>query len=92
MTQAGVYSSVLHYLQAVVASGSTTGDIVAAKMRELSIKDPIMHNASIGADGCVIHDMCLYEVKAPAQSKGLGTCLNFRPLFSHSKPFSHCLS
>lgn len=68
MTHAGVYSSVRHYLKAVAASGSTQGDIVAAKMREIPIKDPIMHNASIRPDGRVIHDMYLYEVKTPAES------------------------
>ena len=38
-------------------------------MRELPIKAPIMHNASIRADGRVIHDMYLYQVKTPAESK-----------------------
>ncbi|AUL46701.1 ABC transporter permease [Bordetella trematum] len=70
MTQAGVYSSVLHYLRAVAATGSTEGKVVADKMRELPIKDPIMRNASIRPDGRVIHDMYLYEVKKPADSKG----------------------
>ncbi|MFW7343805.1 ABC transporter substrate-binding protein [Pollutimonas sp. H1-120] len=70
MTQAGVYSSVLHYLKAVAATQSTDGKVVADKMRELPIKDPIMHNASIRPDGRVIHDMYLYEVKTPAESKG----------------------
>ncbi len=69
MTHAGVYSSVRHYLKAVAASQSTQGDVVAAKMREIPIKDPIMHHASIRPDGRVIHDMYLYEVKTPAESK-----------------------
>ncbi|PLC51740.1 ABC transporter permease [Pollutimonas subterranea] len=69
MTHAGVYSSVRHYLKAVAASESTEGDVVAAKMREIPIKDSIMHNASIRPDGRVIHDMYLYEVKTPAESK-----------------------
>lgn len=70
MTQAGVYSSVLHYLRSAAAAGSTDGKVVADKMRELPIKDPIMRNASIRPDGRVIHDMYLYEVKKPAESKG----------------------
>ncbi len=70
MTQAGVYSSVLHYLKAVAASGSVEGHTVAAKMREIPISDPIMHHASIRPDGRVIHDMYLYEVKKPSESKG----------------------
>lgn len=70
MTHAGVYSSVLHYLRAVAAAQSTDGTVVADKMRELPIKDPVMRNASIRPDGRVIHDMYLYEVKTPAESKG----------------------
>src|SRR3546814_3336367 len=70
MTQAGVYSSVLHYLKAVAATQSTDGKVVADKMRQIPIKDPIMHNASIRPDGRVIHAMYLYEVKTPAESKG----------------------
>jgi len=70
MTQAGVYSSVLHYLRAVAATGSTDGKVVADKMRTLPIDDPIMRNASIRPDGRVIHDMYLYQVKKPAESKG----------------------
>ncbi|MYN13432.1 ABC transporter substrate-binding protein [Pusillimonas sp. TS35] len=70
MTHAGVYSSVLHYLKAVAASGSTQGSVVAEKMREIPIDDPVMRNASIRPDGRVIHDMYLYEVKRPEESKG----------------------
>ncbi|PJX25930.1 ABC transporter permease [Advenella sp. S44] len=69
MTQAGVYSSVLHYLKAVAAAGTTDGAKVAEQMRKLPIEDPIMHNASIRADGRVIHDMYLYEVKKPDEKK-----------------------
>lgn len=69
MTHAGVYSSVLHYLKAVAASESTDGDVVAAKMREIPIQDPVMHNAEIRPDGRVIHDMYLYEAKTPAEAK-----------------------
>ncbi|VFR19100.1 Leucine-, isoleucine-, valine-, threonine-, and alanine-binding protein [plant metagenome] len=70
MTHAGVYSSVLHYLRAAAQTGSTQGDVVAEAMRKLLIKDPIMRNASIRPDGRVIHDMYLYEVKKPDESKG----------------------
>ena len=70
MTHAGVYSSVLHYLRAVAASGSVDGKVVADKMRELPIRDPIMRHPTIRPDGRVVHDMYLYEVKTPAESKG----------------------
>ena len=70
MVQGGVYSSVRHYLKAVAAAGTDEYKAVAAKMRELPIQDPVMHNASIRPDGRVIHDTYLVEVKKPAESKG----------------------
>lgn len=66
---AGVYSSVLHYLKSVAAAKTDAATVVAAKMRELPIKDEVMRNASIRPDGRVVHDMYLVEVKTPAQSK-----------------------
>jgi branched-chain amino acid transport system substrate-binding protein len=69
MVQAGVYSSLRHYLKAVAATNSTDGKVVADKMREIPIQDAVMRNASIRPDGRVIHDMYLFQVKSPAQSK-----------------------
>ena len=69
MVQAGVYSSVYHYLKAVAASQSVDAATVAKKMREIPISDPVMRNASIRPDGRVIHDMYLFQVKTPAESK-----------------------
>lgn len=70
MVQAGVYSSVLHYLRSAAAAKTDDWKVVSQKMRELPIKDPVMLNASIRPDGRVIHDMQLYQVKKPEQSKG----------------------
>lgn len=70
MVQAGVYSSVLHYLKSVAAAKTDDWKVVAQKMRDLPIQDPIMRNASIRPDGRVIHDMYLFEVKKPSESKG----------------------
>ena len=70
MVQAGVYSSVRHYLKSVVAAKTDESKAVAQKMRELPIDDPVMRNASIRPDGRVIHDMYLFQVKTPAESKG----------------------
>jgi len=69
MVQGGVYSSTLHYLRSVAAAGTDDWKKVADTMRKLPINDPVMHNASIRADGRVIHDMYVYEVKSPAESK-----------------------
>ncbi|MFT3818462.1 MAG: ABC transporter substrate-binding protein [Rubrivivax sp.] len=70
MVQAGVYSSVLHYLKAVAAAKTDDWKVVQQKMREIPIKDAIMKNASIRPDGRVIHDNYLVEVKKPEESKG----------------------
>jgi len=68
--QAGVYSSVLHYLKAVAAANSKDSDAVMAKMKELPIDDALFGKGSIRPDGRAIHDMYLYEVKKPSESKG----------------------
>jgi branched-chain amino acid transport system substrate-binding protein len=70
MTQAGVYSSVYHYLKAVAEAKTTDAAVVAAMMRKIPIKDPIMRNASIRPDGRVIHDFYLVKTKSPSESKG----------------------
>jgi len=70
MVQAGVYSSVLHYLKSVASAKTDDSKVVAQKMRELPIDDAVMRNASIRADGRVIHDMYLFQVKTPQESKG----------------------
>ena len=70
MVQAGVYSSTLHYLKSVAAAKTDDSKVIAQKMRELPIDDPVLRNASIRPDGRVIHDMYLFQVKAPNESKG----------------------
>jgi branched-chain amino acid transport system substrate-binding protein len=70
MAHAGDYSSTMHYLKSVQAAGSDDPDAVSAKMRELSISDMFTKNGKIRADGRMVHDMYLWEVKSPAESKG----------------------
>ncbi|MBG7620587.1 ABC transporter substrate-binding protein [Herbaspirillum sp. AP02] len=70
MVQAGVYSSVYQFLKARSAAKTADWKVVAQKMREIPISDAVMRNASIRPDGRVIHDMYLYQVKTPAESKG----------------------
>jgi branched-chain amino acid transport system substrate-binding protein len=69
-SQAGVYSSVLHYLKAVTAAKSKDSDVVMAKMKELPIDDALFGKGSVRADGRAIHNMYLYQVKKPSESKG----------------------
>jgi branched-chain amino acid transport system substrate-binding protein len=70
MVQAGVYSAVLHYLKAVAALKSKDSAAVMAKMKEMPTDDPLFGKGEIRADGRKLHDMYLYEVKKPAESKG----------------------
>jgi branched-chain amino acid transport system substrate-binding protein len=71
MVQAGVYAGVLHYLKSVEALKSKDdGAKVIAKMKEIPTDDPLFGKGSIRADGRKIHDMYLFEVKKPSESKG----------------------
>ena len=69
-TQAGDYSSTMHYLRAVQAAGTTDTKAVMAKMRELPINDFFAKDGHIRIDGRMVHDMYLSQVKSPAESKG----------------------
>jgi branched-chain amino acid transport system substrate-binding protein len=70
MIQAGVYSAILHYLKAVEATKSKDPTVVMAKMKEMPTDDPLFGKGSVRADGRKMHDMYLFEVKKPAESKG----------------------
>lgn len=69
MGDAGDYSSTTHYLNAVKAVGSTDTKQVMAKMRETPINDFFATNGKIREDGRMVHDMYVYQVKTPAESK-----------------------
>jgi branched-chain amino acid transport system substrate-binding protein len=69
MSQAGTYSGTLHYLKAVRQAGTTDGAKVAAAMRAMPVKDPTA-SGTIRADGRLMRDYYLWQVKTPAESKG----------------------
>jgi branched-chain amino acid transport system substrate-binding protein len=66
--QAGLYSSVLHYLKAIQQAGTDATDPVMAAMRAMPVDDMFAHNGHIRADGVMVHDMHLFQVKTPAES------------------------
>jgi branched-chain amino acid transport system substrate-binding protein len=70
MVQAGVYSSVIHYLKAVEAAKTDDGTKVAAKMKELPTDDVLFGKGSVRPDGRKIHPAYLFQVKKPSESKG----------------------
>ena len=67
--QAADYSAAMQYLMAVKAIGTDDGDKVMAHLRTAKFNDMYAKNAYLRPDGRVVHDMTLYQVKAPADSK-----------------------
>lgn len=70
MGDAGDYSSTMHYLKAIQAAGTDEAQAVMSKMRELPVNDFFAKNGRIREDGRMVHDMYVYEVKKPSESKG----------------------
>ncbi|MDY7116526.1 ABC transporter substrate-binding protein [Halomonas sp. SSL-5] len=70
MVQAGVYSSTMHYLNAIEATGSDDAGTVRAWMGENPVNDIFTSNGKVREDGRMVHDMYLVEVKAPEDSEG----------------------
>lgn len=66
--QAGVYSQISHYLQAVQKAGTKDADAVARTMREMPVRD-MFAEGQVRADGRMVHDMYLAQVKKPSESR-----------------------
>ena len=69
--QAGVYGATLHYLRAVDALGgaSIDGKAIVEKMKEMPTDDPLFGKGTIRADGRKLHNMYLFQVKKPEESR-----------------------
>lgn len=65
---AGVYSATRHYLAAIRDAGTDDGKTVMAKMRATPVNDAFTKNGVLRADGRMVHDMYLMQVKTPEQS------------------------
>jgi branched-chain amino acid transport system substrate-binding protein len=70
MVQAGVYSAVAHYLNAIKAVGSDEAKAVVEQMKATPVNDFFAKNGTIRADGRMVHDMYLAQVKTPDESSG----------------------
>ncbi len=70
MIQAGLYSATMHYLKAIDAIGTDEAPKVMAQMRATPVNDFFARNGKIRIDGRMVHDMYLFEVKKPEESKG----------------------
>ncbi len=88
MVQAGVYSSVIHYLKAVAELKSTAdGRAVVAKMKEMPTDDPLFGKGSIRIDGRKLHNAYLFEVKKPGESKYPGDDYKVRATIPANEAF-----
>jgi branched-chain amino acid transport system substrate-binding protein len=69
MIQSGYYSATMTYLNAVKAAGTTDADKVMLELRKMRINDMFTKGGYIRADGVMIHDMYVMQVKSPQESK-----------------------
>ncbi|WP_370263236.1 ABC transporter substrate-binding protein [Limnobacter sp.] len=67
--QAADYSATLQYLNAVKAAGTDDGPKVMEALRKQKVNDMYAKNGYYRADGSMIHDMFLMQVKDPKESK-----------------------
>jgi branched-chain amino acid transport system substrate-binding protein len=94
--QAGTYSAVRHYLQAIKDTGTDEPLAVVAKMRATPVNDVFASGGQIREDGRMVHDMYLTQIKTPAESTGPWDLVNilktipgnevFRPLSESECP------
>jgi branched-chain amino acid transport system substrate-binding protein len=68
MIHAGTYSATLQYLKAVKAAGTKDSDAVAKKLKELPVDDSFAQG-KVQENGRMVHDLYLFEVKKPSESK-----------------------
>ena len=69
MIQAGTYSATLQYLKAVKAAGTKDSDAVVKKLKELPVDDAFTANGHVQANGRMVSDVYLFQVKKPSESK-----------------------
>ena len=69
MIHAGTYSATLSYLKAVKAAGTKDTEAVAKKLKELPVDDDFAQGGKVMENGRMVHDLYLFEVKKPSESK-----------------------
>ncbi|KAB1073681.1 ABC transporter substrate-binding protein [Methylobacterium planeticum] len=69
MVHMGTYSAVLQYLKAVKAAGTDETEAVTKQLHALPVDDVFARGGKVLPNGRMVHDMYLFEVKKPAESK-----------------------
>ena len=67
--QAGAYSAVMNYLKAVQAVKTDDAAVVMKQLKSMPINDMFARNGKVRADGRMVHDMYLVQVKKPDEVK-----------------------
>jgi branched-chain amino acid transport system substrate-binding protein len=70
MIQAGTYSEVTQYLKAIEAAGTDATEPVAKELHEMPVDDFFAGHGTVQPTGLMVHDMYLFQVKKPSESKG----------------------
>ena len=69
MVHTGTYSAVTQYLKAIQKAGTDETEAVAKLLHEMPVDDVFGRGGTVGANGRMIHDMYLLQVKKPSESK-----------------------
>ena len=69
MIHVGTYSAVLQYLKAVKAAGTDETEAVNKLLHTMPVDDVFAKGGKVLPNGRMVHDMYLFEVKKPAESK-----------------------
>lgn len=88
MAHAGAYSATMHYLKAVEAAGTDDSDKVMAVMKASDPSDFFARNATLRADGRLVHDMLLVEIKDPAERKSEDDIYNIVKVIPGNEAFN----
>ena len=70
MIQASAWGAVTHYLKAVQAGGTDAAPDVMARMKATPVNDFMTKDGLVRADGRVMRDMYILQVKKPVDSNG----------------------
>lgn len=65
-----MYSATLAYLHAVARAGTDDARQVVPEMKRQPVQDPLFGAVTVRQDGRALHDMHLFEVKKPEESRG----------------------
>jgi branched-chain amino acid transport system substrate-binding protein len=87
MINAGVYSSIMMYTNAVRATGTDDADVIMEWLRNNPQSDMFGKNMTLRKDGRLVHDMYLMQVKKPSESKGAWDYYNVRQTIPAAEAF-----